>query len=212
MDPRFQSGRASRGRWRWGIATAVALILLPVDASAADPPRLAVDWSKLALLFEPPPPLLLQNVLSQGSQGSKGELQDRSYGTGPRLALVARDWEGSRQIVGGMGLLDEMRLGHSSRMVVSRLLFVPVGSAPLVPFAQVGAGEWRVDATLFPGLPRERVLAAQAGVGFELALGHHTSLAIEGDSTFLQARDPSDVLAQMHPLLWDAYAAMRTRF
>ncbi len=80
------------------------------------------------------------------------------------------------------------------------------------PFAQLGVGEWRVDTALLPSLPHERMLAGQAGLGFELTLAHDTVVAFEADWTLLRPSDASDVLAQTHPALWGTYLALRTRF
>lgn len=187
-----------------GVVAAMAtLLLVPAAPAAADDlPRLPVDWAKLPLVLESPALL---------SHGARALLQDAPAGSrpGPHLSLVARDWEGSRQILGETVLLDELRPGRSSRMVVSRMHIV---EGPIVAFAQVGAGEWRVDSTLFPTLPRERVVAGQGGLGFELSLSPQTVFAFEAESTFLHAHDASDVIAQTHPLLWGGSAAVRTRF
>ncbi len=127
----------------------------------------------------------------------------------PRLSLVARDWESSRSILGDAALLDDLRPGRSSRMVISRVRIVQEGIAP---FAQLGFGQWRVDASLFPSFPREMDLAALGGVGVEAKLNHRMTAAFETDCTVLQAGQSPGLIAQTHPLLWAGYLAIRTRF
>jgi hypothetical protein len=186
-----------------GLALAALLASLP--ALAGDP-RLAVDWSRLAAVLVTPPELLLQTAPLETLDASTPVPW---VGGQPRVSLVARDWAESRRLVGDMSLTDELRPTRSSRMVVSR---VRLADGRVAPFAQLGFGEWRVDTTLLPSLPHEHELAAQGGLGFELALAPETVVALEADWTLLQPGSPSDVLAETHPALWGTYMAVRTRF
>jgi hypothetical protein len=186
-----------------GLALSALLVSLP--ALAGDP-RLAVDWSRLAALLVTPPELLAPALAPETFDASTSVPW---VGAQPRISLVARDWAESRRLVGDMSLTDELRPTRSNRMVVSR---VRLADGRVAPFAQLGLGEWRVDTTLLPSLPREHELAGQAGLGFELALAPETVVALEADWTLLQPGNASDVVAQMHPALWGTYVALRTRF
>jgi hypothetical protein len=186
-------------------AFALAVTLMALPARAEDP-RMSAEWSRLVAVLLTPPDLLPRATAPETVDATAAV---RWVGAAPRLSLVARDWAESRRLLGDMGLTDELRPTRSSRMVVSRVRLV---DGRVAPFAQLGLGEWRVDTTLLPALPHERVLAAQAGLGFELALAHDTVAAFEADWTLLRPADASDVLAQTHPALWGTYVALRMRF
>jgi hypothetical protein len=193
-------------------AVALAAMVLALPAKAADP-RLSAEWNRLAVaLFTPlNAPDLGDHAAIPGAPETPAAQVPAVpwFGAAPRLSLVARDWAESRRLLGDLALTDELRTTRSSRMVISRLR---LADGLVSPFAQVGVGEWRVDTTLLPSLPHERMLAGQAGLGFELTLAHDTVVAVEGDWTLLRPSDASDVLAQTHPALWGTYVAMRTRF
>ena len=82
----------------------------------------------------------------------------------PRASLVARDWRGSMNVAGRSMLLDDLRPAASQRMVLARI----ASDARLSPYAQVGAGEWRIDTALFPQSPTRQALAGSIGAGLEL--------------------------------------------
>ncbi len=189
-------------------ALGIAAIVVALPAQAADP-RLSAEWNRLALaLFTPFNAAdLAEHAVTSGAQEAPAQMP--WVGAAPRLSLVARDWGESRRLLGDLALTDELRTTRSSRMVISR---VRLANGFASPFALLGVGEWRVDTTLLPALPHDRMLAAQAGLGFELTLAHHTVVAFEADWTLLRPSDASDVLAQTHPALWGASLALRTRF
>jgi len=93
-------------------------------------------------------------------------------------------------------------------MVVTR---VRLSDGVLVPFAQVGLGQWRIDADLVPSLCRDVESAAQFGAGFELGMGRFAALAVEGDYTILyrEQHEPQMLFA---PHLWGGLLAARVRF
>ncbi|MDB4935711.1 MAG: hypothetical protein JWP87_2683 [Labilithrix sp.] len=100
----------------------------------------------------------------------------------PHLALVARDWRGSMQIVGDRTMLvDDLRPTASNRMVVARLHT----DARISTFAQVGAGEWRIDTAMFPNARSYSEVAGQVGGGFELHLPSNLRVAGEASYTAL---------------------------
>ncbi len=183
---------------------AASSVALP--ALAGDPPRAPVDWNQLAPMMASPQEML-QHSSQAGVMASAGPVP--WVGAEPRMSLVARDWTGSRGLVGDMTATDELRPTRSNRMVVSRLR---LAEGRIVPFAQLGVGQWRVDPTVMPLLPREQELAAQGGLGFELTLSRATALAVEADWTLLLPTSSDDVIADTHPAFWGACVAMRTRF
>ena len=189
-------------------ASGLALLLGASPARASEAGRLGVDWGKLALVLQTPPALLFPHGSTHAETFDPDEPAPW-VGAEPRLSLVARDWAGSRQLVGDLALTDELRPSHSSRMVVSR---VKLAEGRVAPFAQLGLGEWRVDTSMFPTLPREHVLAGQAGLGFELSLSADTVVAFETGWTFLESQNATDVVAQTHPVLFSTNVAARTRF
>ena len=100
----------------------------------------------------------------------------------PTLSLVARDWHGSLRIAGDRKLLvDDLRPTASSRLIVARI----ATDARLTTFAQVGAGEWRIDPVMFPNARAYSEVAGQISVGFELRLPSGLRVAGEGQYTAL---------------------------
>jgi hypothetical protein len=196
------------------VATALALgLALAAPAARADgSPRLSVDWGKLGAVLSQGPSLLpLEHDVARAERGDRGESTDPPFvGMVPRMSLVARDWGSSQLLVGNLTLTDQLRLTRSSRMVVSR---VRLAEGRLVPFAQLGIGEWRVDRSLVPALPLNQQLAAQAGAGFELAVTPSVVIALEADWTLLWDDDiTSQPQTIARPNLWGSLLAARARF
>lgn len=180
------------------------LALLAPAARADDAPRLSVDWDKLGDALRQAPGVLLPH------EQRDDEHVERWVGMAPRMSLVARDWGASQLLVGNLTLTDQLRLTHSSRMVVSR---VRLAEGRLVPFAQLGLGEWRVDRTIVPALPLNEQLAAQAGAGFELTVAPSVAVALEADWTLLCNDDiaaPGQTIVV--PYLWGSLLAARAQF
>jgi hypothetical protein len=129
---------------------------------------------------------------------------------GQRLALtvVARDWSVTHPLKGEDGVVDRLRLTRSTRMAVSR---VRMTGGVVVPYLQVGLGQWRVDTDVLPQLPHDEELAAQAGGGFEWRLFPRGVLAAQLDDTVLyrERREPQNI-PSTH--LYGALLAFRAEF
>jgi hypothetical protein len=110
----------------------------------------------------------------------------------PRASLVARDWRGSLKVAGRTMLIDDLRPAASHRMVFMRI----ASDARLSPYAQAGAGEWRVDPVLFPQMPTRQAYAGSIGAGLELRTSAGLQIAAEGDYTIFYREGP--VAAEEH--------------
>ena len=197
---------------------ALGLTLLAPVARADGSTRLSVDWGKLGEVLRQAPGMLLprEHDVERVQHGEHAESSEVSLaarpwvGLAPRMSLVARDWGSSQLLVGNLTVTDHLRLTRSSRMVVSR---VRLTEGRLVPFAQLGIGEWRVDRTLVPALPLNQQLAAQAGAGFELAVAPAFAVALEANWTLLWNDDvASQSQTAARPYLWGSLLAARARF
>ena len=162
------SARLSR---LFGLALLVVLLAISASSRADTSPRLTVDW-----------PALFKNGTDYLTRKSEAEptserasalaqppptLGTAWFGVAPRVSLVARDWGGAKRLAGGqLSLTDAMRLSRSSRMIMSRIRLGDE-SMRIVPFAQVGLGQWRVDSELMPQMLKDTELAAQGGAGIE---------------------------------------------
>jgi hypothetical protein len=104
----------------------------------------------------------------------------------PRASLVARDWRGSLKVAGRTMLIDDLRPAASHRMVFARI----ASDARLAPYAQLGAGEWRVDPVLFPQMPTRQAYAGSFGAGLELRTNAGLKIAAEADYTFFYREGP----------------------
>jgi hypothetical protein len=197
-------------------ALGLGLALQTPTARADGSPRLSVDWAKLGDVLRQAPSLLPKEDVERAEHADRGESGDvplaarRWVGLAPRMSLVARDWGASQLLVGNLTLTDQLRLTRSSRMVVSR---VRLAEGRLVPFAQLGIGEWRVDRSLVPALPLNQQVAAQAGAGFELTVTPSFVVALEADWTLLWDDDiTSQPQTIARPNLWGSLLAARARF
>ncbi len=97
------------------------------------------------------------------------------------LSLVARDWDSAKLLMGRLSAVDQVQHGRSWRMALLRARFA---EGPLVPFAQLGLGQWRVDPDM-PAIRHEQVFAGQLGGGVELILSSWASIALEADCSML---------------------------
>jgi hypothetical protein len=104
----------------------------------------------------------------------------------PRASLVARDWRGSLKVAGRTMLIDDLRPAASHRMVFARI----ASDARLAPYAQLGAGEWRVDPVLFPQMPTRQAYAGSLGAGLELRTNAGLQIAGEASYTFFYREGP----------------------
>ena len=184
-------------------ALTVALSFWTRPASAMGDVRLRVDWSKLGEL--------LRDASHWQPGESQADMLDHRLdprGKGPRwlgvsLTLVARDWSGAQRLWGPLTLTDDVRVIRSCRMVFSR---VRLTGGRLVPFAQAGLGQWRVDRDLMPTLRQEIQPAGQLGGGFELDLGPRAMLAAEASYT-IPSHEPPQVTQQILSTLLAARVA-----
>lgn len=191
---------------------AVSLVATRARADDASTPRLSIDWGKLAEALRDGSAALFAHRWNRGRlernvpTPAPGEW--KWLGDSPQMSLVARDWGATQLIAGRLTVTDQMRLSRSIRMVVTR---VRLGDGRIMPFAQLGLGQWRIDTDLLPALPRDVELAAQAGGGFELALAPHARIAIEIDYTVLyrETHEPQMVTA---PHVLGTFVAARAVF
>jgi hypothetical protein len=146
---------------------------------------------------------------SSPSPGSTVAEEGNSWLNGvPHLSLVGRDWGEAHLLAGRLATTDVFRLSRSSRMVVARIRF---GDGIIVPFAQLGLGQWRVDTNVLPGWVCDTEVAGQVGGGFELRIAKAYAIAVESDYTMLyrDQREPQNI---PFPRFWGTTAASRVRF
>jgi hypothetical protein len=170
-----------------------------------------VDWGKLADVLRAARPLFSQEALFPGASGNAGPSgvdRMRTWRPSPQLSVVARDWSGAQSLIGHLALTDRLRLSRSSRMVISRLR---IADGTVVPFAQAGVGQWRVDTDIMPVMPPDMEPAAQFGGGLEVRIDSHCAVGLEADYTILyrQQHEPQMISG---PHLWGGYFAARTMF
>jgi hypothetical protein len=146
-------------------ASAAALLLSAAPARADDAPLFPIEWTR------------------EWNRLPLHDLEPRLARALPRLSLLARDWGGTEALLGHLSTTDQARLLHSSRMLVTRVRFFD--QHDFEPFAQVGAGQWRIDADRIPGLPRDIEAAGQVGGGVDWAATRWLALALEGDYTLM---------------------------
>jgi hypothetical protein len=176
------------------------------SASASDDPRLSVDWAKFLEQSWAYVSHVAEHPASGPASGSAGVGSASSWLGSymgapddedapwvvfvPRVSLVARDWRNARILSGDvLALTDKMRVTGSSRMVLGRIY---LGGGRIAPFAQLGAGEWRVDRDIVPNYSCDQERAAQIGFGIESKVSRIAALAVETDYTVLM-RDGSPV-------------------
>jgi hypothetical protein len=205
-------------RGRFAISSVVVAIVAVSSSARADEPRLTLDWEHL--LKRGMSWVALQSEAqkehahpreAQVATPERGtpELGTAWFGVAPKVSLVARDWGTARSIAGGpITLTDAVRVSRSNRMVLSR---IRLGEGRIIPFAQLGLGQWRVDQDIVPHLKRDEEVAAQFGGGFELRLWTRWQLAAETDLTVLY-RDVHEPQQAVTPRLWGAFLASRVQF
>jgi hypothetical protein len=194
-----------------------ALAALAPSVAKAEQPRLTLDWGRMLqvgsfyLARESEPQKFLHpRVPELAHPVDSPELGSALFGVAPNVSLVARDWGSAKSLAGGpIALTDAMRVSRSCRMVLSR---IRLGVGRVVPFAQLGIGQWRVDQDIVPHLPRSVEVAGQVGGGVELHLVKGIELAVETDLTVLfreGMREPQQVVA---PHLWGTFLAARFEY
>ena len=186
-----------------------------------------VDWSRMVADLDgvardmgmrrseagssPSSPALMQ----QDPRTSQLVLQNAGnawFGVAPRVALVARDWGTAFRLAGDrLSLVDAVRLSASTRMVMTRVRFADPQWARVVPFLQLGAGQWRTDPNLLPLTPRDTEAAGQLGAGVEIRLASFWQLAGETSATML-VRDGRGEGAIPQTRMWSGSLASRITF
>jgi hypothetical protein len=194
----------------------VALTLTLGAPAHADPLRLHVDWGRTLeqgqqwLLAGARAKVSLEMQAGVGSSGASHAEEPATpwLGIAPHLSVLGRDWNESYLFLGRLSATDVFRLTQSNRMLLTRVRF---GDGIVVPFAQLGFGQWRVDTNVMPGWAGDTEVAAQVGAGVELRIMNVYSLAIESDYTVLY-RDRWQPQDLPYPRFWGATAATRIRF
>lgn len=180
--------------------------------------RLGIQWDKLGEIIRTGGESLLPEIafrLGRAEDLGTGNAAIDSWRpmvspplVSPRLSLVARDWGGAEVLVGRLSPTDQVRLSHSSRMLIARLR---ASGGWFVPFVQAGIGQWRIDTDLLPAFRPDVELAGQPGFGFEAMLAPFVVVAVETDYTILY-REEHEPQMVCGPHLWASYLVARGRF
>jgi len=194
-------------------AAALASGLAICTPAEAEPLRLQVDWVKTVLLGQQ---WLLDGAAMEKASGDgrvvagggSSESPSGWIGLAPHVSVLGRDWGEAHLFVGRLATTDVFRLSRSNRMVVTRVRF---GDGVVVPFGQIGVGQWRVDTDMMPGWACDMEVAAQLGAGLELRVGRVYAIALEADFTALyrDQREPQNIPYQR---FWGTTAAARMHF
>lgn len=195
-------------------SAAASVVLTLAPASHAEVGAL-VDWHKVLVDLDKAARGFDASRARESANGSRRtetrEALDRStpavagsvesaghawFGVAPRLTIVARDWRSSYWLAGDrLGVVDAMRLTESTRMVVGRFRASALARSRIVPFIQIGVGQWRTDPKLLPLTPRSMEIASQIGAGAEVTIRRGFELACETAATMLvrESREAGDV-------------------
>jgi hypothetical protein len=181
---------ASRARAADATATPVDLVRL-VDrgsqwlvSAATEAPRITVDAG------------------ARGDTPAAGAVQPLVVLAAPRAAVLVRDWRGSVRAFGPTTVTDDLRPSASYRMVLLRAS----SSGRLSGYAQLGAGQWRLDPVLFPAMRCGERLAGQIGGGLELRTPVGLRLAGEASYTIVYREADDDPAPRFFTLLLAARA------
>lgn len=197
------------------LATAVAAGTFLTGASAKADQQIAVDWMRAlteanyvaktgADVLDAPrcvvagcqTTLSATSALPERIRHPHLDLGDPSaFSFAPRFSLVARDWSSSYKVTGDrLALVDETRLTTSSRMVLGR---IRVNQSRISPYAQVGAGQWRIDPYLLPLHQQFTEIAFEGAVGLDVRLIGTWALAAQTSTTMLfrEYREAKDAAA-----------------
>jgi hypothetical protein len=201
---------------RLALFSGVAAMMIAANASdaRADMPRLSVDWERVLAKGESWAAEQSEKTRESHHEaapevGGTAALGSAWFGVAPKVSLVARDWGGAQRLAGGpVALTDVLRVSRSYRMVMTR---IRLGEGRIVPFTQLGLGQWRVDTDFMPHLPRNVEVAAQFGGGIEMHLVKGWDLAAETDLTVLyrEIHEPQQLET---PRMWGTFLASRVEW
>jgi hypothetical protein len=191
--------RCARRAWGVAASTAVVVMLFASRAGAAGPQE-----------GDPAPPHSHPIGGLDSLDGLLGGFFDGfldSFQRAAHLSVIARDWDAAQLLVGHLAPIDEVLRERSKRMLLMRRR---LADGPLVPFLQLGLGQWRVDPDM-PAIPHDVVLAGQLGGGAELRLTRWSSIAAEAECTVINPAR-SDALWIRTSAIWGSFLAARVKF
>jgi hypothetical protein len=206
-----------------GMALAVTLVVSQAraDSGGGISVRMTADWGEalgkgmtwLAAQSErgreAQSPRRSEIASTTSTAASPGELGSAWFGVAPHVSFVARDWGGAKSLAGGpIAVTDAVRVTRSCRMVMSR---IRLGEGRVVPFGQLGLGQWRVDPEWVPHLPNNVEIAGQFGAGVEFHMTPGWEIAAETGLTVLyrEVHEPQQLTA---PRMWGTFLASRYEF
>lgn len=202
------------------IAATIATLASTATARA-DEARGSIDWGRALVQLDAfartgaeRPALTIHRADRPATTGEPYEQNPGNawMGVAPRVAFVARDWATAYRLAGDrLSLVDAMRLSESTRMVVTRVRFGDLRFDRVIPFAQIGLGQWRTDTNLMPLTPRSTEVAGQLGGGIEIQVSRWWQMAAESTVTGLY-RDEREALGIPQVRLWSCMLASRIEF
>ena len=191
---------------------ALAFAIAPRSEASEGALHLHVDWDALGRLIhdlEAGTPTDASRAHPDASHARVvEETRSKWFATdGAFVSLVARNWEGASRLAGGpMPATDAIRVSRSSRLIVGRIALT---GGKIVPFLQLGLGQWRDPDQHVYDAPLE--FASQLGGGFDIThLTRHCALALEYDWTRAYGASEASVERAARTLGWgEAFAVVR---
>ncbi len=180
------------------IAAALAAVTHASDTRAADTPGPSVDLLRLVdrgsqwlvSATAEAPPTTTDTARGDSALERRTPAQPLVVLAPPRATVLVRDWRGSMRVAGEATVTDELRPSASYRMGVLRAS----SSGRLSGYVQLGAGQWRLDPVLFPGLPCDERLTGQVGGGVQMRLSRRAGVGAEALYSVVY-RQPEDAPA-----------------
>ncbi len=124
------------------------------------------------------------------------------------LSLYLRDRNGSAPLLGvdDRSAIDFAKVSRSTRMIFGRAL---LGKGRIQPFAQIGAGYFRMDTdTRYVG---DLKVGVQYGLGVQIRLNPSCAIAVEANQSLFY-RDPRVPQHFAPGGVFSVYAALRLQF
>ncbi len=129
------------------------------------------------------------------------------FGSEPRIAVVARDWQQAFNLTDGRALLfDRIRMIRSSRMAVARVI---LGGGRFLPYAEASFGQWRPDTDIVPWLRAAPETASQLALGVQFHVASRCAFAWDVEETQIFFANVSNVPATR---LVASFVAARAEF